>query len=148
MKIIVAGSRTITNYDIIKRCLLHAIAFLNQHFENSIEPIEIVSGGARGVDRLGELFAKEYNLKLKYFLADWDTHGKMAGFIRNKQMAAYADCLIAFRIAKGKSSGTDDMIKQAIQKNLIVMEYHVSAGTDVKHVQTRWPAASKTLFEE
>jgi len=77
--------------------------------------IEIVSGRANGADRLGELFAKDYNLKIKYFPADWDLYGKSAGYRRNGDMAKYAaednGVLVAFW--DGKSKGTKHMIDTA-----------------------------------
>ena len=55
----------------------------------------IVSGGARGVDKLGEQIADEQHIPVTKFLADWDNYGKGAGFIRNEEMAKYADELLA-----------------------------------------------------
>ena len=122
MKIIIAGSRTITEYEIVLQ------AIQNSGFEIT----EIVSGKARGVDTLGERYAKENNIPIKEFPADWDNidvegavirihpisakkYNVKAGFVRNAQMAEYADGLIA--ITNG-SSGTADMIKEAKRNNL------------------------------
>ncbi len=52
---------------------------------------EVVSGGATGADRLGELWAKSRALPRRVFRADWKTHGRAAGPRRNAEMAAYAD---------------------------------------------------------
>ena len=79
---------------------------------------EIVSGGARGADRLGEFYAMEKNLEVKRFPADWDQFGKRAGFLRNAEMADYADTLIAFW--DGESRGTKHMIDLANQNGLVV----------------------------
>lgn len=97
-KAIVAGSRTITDKDII----------LNALIDSKTNPREIVSGLAKGVDSVGLEIAEDHLLKTTTFAADWDTHGKSAGFIRNKEMGDYADVLIA--IWDGKSSGTKNMI--------------------------------------
>lgn len=88
-------------------------------------PVEIVSGGARGVDSLGAKYAKDNNIPVKYFIPDWEGQGKIAGFIRNQAMADYAECLIAIRIANGKSNGTDDMIRRAVKNDLIVLQYTI-----------------------
>ncbi len=77
------------------------------------EPITIISGRAKGADRLGERFAQEHNIPIQRFLADWDTHGKKAGFLRNLEMAKAADILIAFW--DGKSRGTQHMM-ESMQK--------------------------------
>jgi hypothetical protein len=75
---------------------------------DSAKPDEIVSGGARGVDTFGEIYARDNCIKVKVFPADWNTHGKKAGYLRNVQMAEYADALLA--IWDGESKGTKHMI--------------------------------------
>jgi len=82
-------------------------------FGGRIEPITIISGRAKGADRLGERFAQEHNIPTQLFPADWNTHGRKAGFIRNLKMAKAADILIAFW--DGQSRGTQHMI-EAMQK--------------------------------
>ena len=101
MKTIIAGSRTITNYNLIKNTL----------DKLDIKIFEIVSGTANGVDRLGERYAKENNIKLIKFPADWDKFGKSAGYIRNKEMAKYSEQCIIFW--DGISKGTKHMIDLA-----------------------------------
>ena len=102
-KVIVAGGRDFNNYDLLKSKL--DILLANR------SPIEIVSGTARGADKLGELYAKKSKLSLALFPADWEFHGKSAGYKRNAQMADYADALVAFW--DGKSRGTMHMINLA-----------------------------------
>ena len=79
---------------------------------------EIVSGGARGADKLGEVYAGQKGLPLKLFPADWEKNGKAAGHIRNREMGDYATHLVAFW--DGKSRGTQGMLKYAEKKNLTV----------------------------
>ena len=98
MKVIIAGSRSINDIMIIRDAIESV----------SWDITEIVSGTARGADVLGEQYAFEEILDIKRFPADWEKHGKSAGFIRNEQMAKYADGLIA--IWDGKSPGTNHMI--------------------------------------
>ena len=69
---------------------------------------EIVSGGARGVDRLGEQWGKQHNIPVFIMQAQWDKYGRSAGYRRNEQMAQYADTLVA--IWDGHSVGTKHMI--------------------------------------
>lgn len=80
--------------------------------------LEIVSGCARGADKLGENFAKMFNIPIKRFPAKWEEHGRSAGPIRNKEMSNYATHLIAFW--DGKSRGTKNMIDTATEDNLKV----------------------------
>lgn len=71
---------------------------------------------ARGADSLGEQYAKERGIPVRYFPADWQTLGKSAGYQRNVQMAAYADALVAFW--DGQSKGTKHMIDTARRHKL------------------------------
>jgi len=101
MKVIVAGSRTIVDMNEI-----YAAIQLSE-FEIS----EIVSGGARGVDQLGELWASNNGIPVKRFLPEWNKLGRRAGMFRNTEMAHYADALIA--IWDEASRGTKHMIETA-----------------------------------
>ena len=78
--------------------------------------IVIVSGGARGADKAGEMYANEEKFDLEIFPADWKKFGKSAGFRRNEQMANVADAVVAFW--DGKSNGTKHMIETAEKNNL------------------------------
>jgi len=108
MKVIIAGSRIITDYATVERAI-----------KVSGFPItELVSGGARGVDRLGERWAREHHVPIKQFLPDWDRHGSRgpfhAGIMRNRAMAAYVGKgggLIA--VWDGTSPGTKHMVMEA-----------------------------------
>ena len=108
MKIIVAGSREFKDYEMLKNKLDKLL--INQ------KEIQIVSGGCRGADELGERYAKEKGYSLKVFKADWNKYGKKAGPLRNRQMAKYADGLVAFY--KEGSRGTKNMIEEANEKGL------------------------------
>lgn len=112
-KIIIAGGRDFTDWD-----------YLVDSINSTGPPIpfEIVSGGARGADSLGELYGTENGYPIKMFPADWKTYGYSAGPIRNEEMANYADGLIAFW--DGVSKGTAHMIKIAKAKNLEVKVFN------------------------
>jgi hypothetical protein len=86
-----------------------------------IDEVEIVSGNAKGADRMGEYYASQRGYKKVLFPAKWDEYGKSAGFIRNKQMAEYADALIAF--FDGESRGTKSMIELAEKNGLVINVY-------------------------
>ncbi|SNR65722.1 Protein of unknown function [Lutibacter agarilyticus] len=115
MKLIIAGTRTFTNYQKLKQ--------ICDHFLQDQNNIEIVSGAYyKGADKLGEQYAKEKGYKLTQFPADWNKHGKSAGPKRNQQMANYADALIAFW--DGKSKGTYNMIDLANKRKLNVLIFY------------------------
>jgi len=90
MKTIIAGSMGITDYSIVRQAVLE--------FQFNIT--EIVSGGARGVDRLGERYARESNIPVKRFIPHWNRFGKRAGILRNQDMGDYVDAFIASGTAR------------------------------------------------
>lgn len=112
-KVIIAGSRSFSNYKLLKRVC-------NKFLRNKRKThnVIIVSGGARGADSLGEKYSDEEGFDLEVYPAQWDKYGKRAGFRRNEQMAEVADALIAFW--DGKSHGTKHMIDIMNNKNLEV----------------------------
>lgn len=111
MKTIIAGGRNITNYSLV----LSAIE------ESEFEITEVVSGMAPGVDTLAIDYAKDNHLPLREFHADWNQYKRAAGPIRNRNMAEYADALIA--IWDGESRGTKNMIEEATKRKLKVYVY-------------------------
>lgn len=110
IKVIIAGSRNFYDYDIVEDTVVSYFMSRGILKEN----VEIISGGARGADSLGEQLADSYGLKLTVFPAQWNTYGKAAGMIRNKEMADYAikdsDKAILFAFWDGQSRGTKGMI--------------------------------------
>lgn len=101
MRLIVAGSRT----GIPKEAVF---SMLNMEVDID-ENLVIVSGAARGVDKYGEEWAYLNNVDVVQFPANWQQYGRRAGFIRNAEMARYADELYAFWDSRSK--GTAHMIK-------------------------------------
>jgi hypothetical protein len=107
MRTIIAGSREITDYSLLLKAVESARL-------EGIEITTVISGGARGVDSLGERYAAENNIPLERYIPDWSV-GKSAGFIRNQQMSEVADACIA--VTNG-SNGTKDMIARSNRKGL------------------------------
>ncbi len=102
-RLIVAGGRDYSDYPRLKQEILK---LANEQLAH--RPVSIVSGMAKGADTLGVLFAREHNVPLYKFPANWDLYGKRAGFIRNEEMGQFADGLLAFW--DGQSRGTKHMI--------------------------------------
>jgi hypothetical protein len=71
----------------------------------------IVSGGAKGVDRAAVDEAKRLGMPYEVYLPDWSGHGKAAGIIRNREIVASADEVVAFW--DGKSRGTQATMEMA-----------------------------------
>ena len=118
-KVIIAGSRSFNDYTLLK-------TELDKLFN---EPFIIVSGGAKGADTLGELYAKEKGYEVERHLAKWNDlsvpncrikynsygpYNAMAGHNRNQEMLNSilenkdGGCVVAFW--NGKSKGTENMI--------------------------------------
>lgn len=114
LKVIVAGSRSIKDYEKVKKAI-EEVDWLTKA-KDIDKMFELVSGGADGVDKLGESYARENGIPIERFEAEWDKHGKRAGPLRNGKMAEYADALIA--VWDGESTGTDSMINLALKNGL------------------------------
>ena len=121
-RIIVAGGRDFDDYGLVHETLSD---YLDNFLDVGLtDTVEIVSGRARGADRLGEIFAADCGYNVACFEANWQKYGKVAGPMRNVEMADYASedgyygVLIAFW--DGESRGTAHMIKVAERKGLEV----------------------------
>lgn len=107
-RVIIAGGRDFNDYETLKT----RMDYLLQNKDN----VAVICGEARGADSLGKRYAKERNYEVRSYPADWDAHGKRAGFIRNVEMAKNADALVAFW--DGQSHGTKHMIDTAKEYEL------------------------------
>lgn len=110
MKVAIIGSRSFSDYD-----------FFVKEIESAV-PISditaIVSGGARGADSLGARFGQDYVIPTEIYMADWQKHGKAAGFIRNSEIVKNSDIIVAFW--DGQSRGTQDTMQKARKKEVPV----------------------------
>ena len=117
MKLIVAGSRTFTNYPLLCQTLgpqRHRIT-------------EVLHGGTRGADQLGFRWAVKHHIRSRCFAADWERFGKAAGVRRNDQMAQAGDMLVAFHV--NNSPGTAHMLAcmRALGKPVVVIQVAATA---------------------
>ena len=134
VRLAVVGSRTFGDYALMCEVL------------GRFEITEIISGGARGADALAldsagaalrhgsqsdpraslgppcqglaERYAHERGLPIKVFPADWGTHGRSAGFLRNRKIVAEADEVVAFWY--GRCRGTQHTIGLARTSGKVV----------------------------
>jgi hypothetical protein len=109
MIILICGSRDWLNKDIIKQEILKF---------NNIE--KIIHGGCRGADILGGLVAKDLNIPVQVFEANWNLHGKSAGPKRNQQMIDEGEpnFVLAFHDNINESKGTKDMINRTVKHKI------------------------------
>lgn len=116
LRTIVAGSRSITDYRHVLEAMDAADLILGR-------PSVVLSGTARGVDRLGERWAADQDVDLERYPADWQSAPRMAGLWRNLKMAENADALVA--VYDGRSRGTWHMIEVARDRGLLVLVWTV-----------------------
>ena len=107
-RLVVAGSRDFDDYALLSAALDKLLAGKTN--------ITIVSGTARGADRLGERYAAEHNLRIERFPAEWEKYHKGAGPIRNMKMVQSADAVIVFW--DNESSGTKNIIECARKQDI------------------------------
>ena len=132
MIVIVAGSRSIKDYSIVKKTIE----------ESGWKITYVVSGKAPGVDTLGEQWADENGVKVKPFPANWSDinvpgavvrknkygyYNAVAGHLRNEEMAKVADALIL--VWDGVSTGSADMKSRAKKHKLRIFVYNLKTNT-------------------
>lgn len=113
MRTIIAGPRDCEDYELL------CVAVQLSEFDIS----EVVSGHARGVDSMGERWAREHGVPIKVFPAEWNKYGNTAGPKRNLQMAEYAEGAIL--LWDGLSRGTRSMRDISVAKGLKVFVYGI-----------------------
>ena len=117
MKLIIAGSRTFTDYPLLCQVLAPDRRRITQ----------VITGGARGADRLGYRWAWKHVVPSQHFRAEWERFGKAAGVRRNHQMAQAGDVLVAFW--DGQSPGTAHLIQcmRALGKPVVLVSIDTTA---------------------
>lgn len=113
---IIAGTRGFADYNLVKQTLF---SYLKDHYID-INDVEIVTGDVPGACFLGVKFAEEYRLALSKFYAMPEAYGEAADWVRNEQMAEYAEDRhgTVFAFWDGKSQGTQTMLALAKRHNL------------------------------
>ncbi len=107
-RVVVAGSRTFDDYRKLSSEL--------DRFLSGKKNVTIISGTARGADRLGERYAAERGYKIDQFPAEWSRYHQGAGPIRNLEMVKTANAVVAFW--DNQSPGTKNIIDCARQENI------------------------------
>ena len=117
--LVVAGGRDFNDFDLHKRevCKL---------MWKELAPYEVViiSGECpRGADYWAKLAAQALKLRYMGVPAEWSTHGKAAGPMRNAYMAEHGSGLLAFW--DGESKGTGNMIGEMKRRSkpVRIVEY-------------------------
>jgi hypothetical protein len=113
MKCIINGSRAFA-YDRNKM-----LAVLDRIFSKTdFSDLTIVSGTCKGPDRWGEEWARCRGVRIEQYPAQWNTYGRRAGFVRNREMVYVATHVVSFW--DGHSRGTKHVIDLARENGLPV----------------------------
>lgn len=91
-------------------------AFVRDFVRQLPKGVDIISGGAKGVDSVAEFSARHYGHPVTVFAAEWERWGKSAGYIRNEYIVDAADFVVAFW--DGESNGTDHTINLAKKRGV------------------------------
>lgn len=123
IKIIIACSRDFNDYNYLEKKVFGILNYIdNNIYGVDKDNIIIISGEAKGADKLGEVFASKYSLQITKYPAKWDYYGNRAGYIRNMKMKEYCleDCNNSILIAlwDGSSRGTSNMIDLCKKTNI------------------------------
>lgn len=97
MILVIFGSRTFTDYDLLCR-----------ECDRARGVTLVLCGCAKGADNLGKQWANERGIEVRDMPADWENLGKVAGRKRNIEMATICDMGLGFW--DGKTTGTKHMI--------------------------------------
>jgi hypothetical protein len=118
VRVIIAGSRYINDYGLVKEAIRRS----------GFQIDEVVCGGTQGVDALGARWAAENGVPVKLFKAQWRRLSRRAGLVRNLQMATYADALIA--VWNGTDRGTFHLIRvmEDAGKPVLVLKFDAQAN--------------------
>ncbi len=108
MRVLVCGGRDFNDIKLLWATL------------NEINITVLIQGGARGADEHAKHYAQDTVIPFEEYPADWNKHGRKAGYIRNKQMLdeGKPDLVVAFPGGKG----TAMMVKLAKEAGVKTIE--------------------------
>lgn len=131
-RILITGSRTWDDISYIRSTFQD----LEEEFRDE-GSLTLVSGACpTGADALGEVIARELGWQVERHPADWNRHGKRAGFIRNSEMVeTLPNILIAF--VRNESKGASMTVTIAKKKQI----------RTVVHSWTDYPSKCYTVKE-
>ena len=107
MKLLIAGSRSITSFD------------LSPHIPEGVDLI--ITGGAKGVDALGEQYAHKRGIPTVTVRPAYETYGRAAPIRRDEEMVDMADMVLVVwdGVSRGSKHTADYAQKRG--KHLILV---------------------------
>ena len=113
MRLAIVGSRNFGDQDVFDIQIANVIDLWGYHDE-------VVSGGSRGADSLGENWARIRNIPVMIYKPEWDKYGKSAGPIRNKYIIERSTHVLAFPSHAGKGTQHSITLAQKTNKELVI----------------------------
>ena len=110
MKVLVCGGRDYNDYDVLK-CVMEKVMDCY-----SAEVKVVISGLAKGGDKLGERWAEENDIEVEGYRAEWNKYGKRAGWLRNVRMADEGRPNVIVALPGGR--GTKMMIDIGVDRKI------------------------------
>ena len=110
-RVLVCGGRNWTDQAVIKRELSYVF---HERSTPNYNGLRVIHGGAKGADNLAGIVAGIWSWPVEVYSADWATHGKGAGPIRNQQMLDQGKPQMVLAFPDPGSRGTWDMIRRAV----------------------------------
>lgn len=132
-RVLICGDRNWNNFTV----LLRELTLVNDTQGIAV----VIEGEARGADQMSALAARSLGIpeaRILKFPADWKTHGKAAGPIRNRKQfnEGRPDLVLAFHNDIASSKGTKDMVRVAMKAGV---ETHVFTEKGEVNVRLRQP---------
>lgn len=125
MRVVIFGSRGLQDYEALENAMQDAWLILG------IAPTLVLSGAEpTGVDAMGERWAKERDIPVETYAADWVRFPKTGGMIRNAHMGRRCDAGVGLMI-RGGTPGSRNMASILTQKKLPLWLAEVDAPASV-----------------
>jgi hypothetical protein len=107
MKILISGSRKLSDnntYTQMEKAL------------NTMQPSQILHGGAKGVDTLAAKYATTNKLPQTVIKPNYQRYGKAAPLIRNTELVEKADAVLCiYEPGRARKGGTGDTYRKALK---------------------------------
>lgn len=124
-KLMICGSRSIKDKAWIFNQINEYVKILKEagRLTDITSELEIIHGGASGVDSIADFWAKSHNLKISVVKPDWNIYGKSAGIRRNKIMVDMADYVLILWDGISKGTKSDIDFATRAKKNPCIKKY-------------------------